>query len=226
MKMLLILRSPWRKPGLIFSVKRQLAQLLVSLFAGMIWLAVSADPALAKDKANKTPEAAPIAAPTKNPLDFRRTTLIVHDIEKSLALYRDALGMTVEYDQQLTSPGLTTRHGSDGKNRSRLVLLKANNSYIGMLGLWQFLDQTDMDEAPADPADFTPGGIVLVFNSDDLDRAFAKASKAPGVSVVNAPVLTKYPSPKGDIEVMVSMLTDNDGHTIELNKLIRDPRRE
>ena len=34
-----------------------------------------------------------------NPLDLRRTTLVVRDIEKSLALYRDALGMTVEYDQ-------------------------------------------------------------------------------------------------------------------------------
>ncbi|MDX1293662.1 MAG: VOC family protein, partial [Hyphomonas sp.] len=85
-----------------------------------------------------------------NPLDFRRTTLIVRDMETSLALYRDALGMTVEYDQELTSPGLAERHGADGKNRSRLVLLKANDSFIGMLGLWQFLDQTDKDLAEPD----------------------------------------------------------------------------
>ena len=92
-----------------------------------------------------------------NPLDLRRTTLVVRDIEKSLALYRDALGMTVEYDQELTSPGLTSRFGADGENRSRLVLLKANDSFIGMLGLWQFLDQTEQDLAEPDPADFTPG---------------------------------------------------------------------
>lgn len=221
-----LFRSPRRKPGSSLSSMRRIARLWIPAFVGMIGILIAADPALAKNKAAKAQEAAPAAASAKNPLDLRRTTLIVRDIEKSLALYRDALGMTVEYDQQLTSPGLSTRAGADGKNRSRLVLLKANNDYIGMLGLWQFLDQTPQDKAAPDPADFTPGDIVLLFNTDNLDDAFAKASKAPGVSVVGAPSLRRYPSPKGDIEVMVSMLTDNDGHTIELNKLIRDPRRE
>ena len=160
-----------------------------------------------------------------NPLDLRRTTLVVRDIEKSLALYRDALGMTVEYDQELTSPGLSTRFGADGENRSRLVLLKANDSYIGMLGLWQFLDQTEQDLAEPDPADFTPGEIVLLFNSKTLDETFPAAAAAPGVSVIGEPKERRYPSPAGDIVVMVSMLTDNDGHTLELNQLISDPRQ-
>jgi catechol 2,3-dioxygenase-like lactoylglutathione lyase family enzyme len=165
----------------------------------------------------------PAPAPT-NPLDLRRTTLVVRDIEKSLALYRDALGMTVEYDQVLTSPGLGRAH-SDGVNRSRLVLLKANNSYIGMLGLWQFLDQTEADRRLPDAADFTPGDIVLLFNATDIERAFAAARTAPGVVVISEPKMRRYPSPAGDIEVMVSMLIDGEGHTIELNKLIRDPRQ-
>lgn len=162
----------------------------------------------------------------QNPLDLRRTTLVVRDIENSLAFYRDALGMTIEYDQELTSPGLESRHGADGTNRSRLVLLKANNDFIGMLGLWQFLDQTDKDLAPADPADFTPGEIVLLFNSKNLDEVFPKAAAVANVQIVGEPHLRKYPSPAGDIEVMVSMLVDPDGHTVELNQLIRDPRRE
>ena len=123
---------------------------------------------------------APVA--DANPLDLRRTTLVVRDIEKSLALYRDALGMTVEYDQELTSPGLAMRYGADGQNRSRLVLLKANDSFIGMLGLWQFLDQTAQDLAEPDPADFTPGEIVLLFNSKTLDVTFPAAAAAPGAS--------------------------------------------
>lgn len=159
-----------------------------------------------------------------NPLDLRRTTLVVRDIEKSLALYRDALGMTVEYDQELTSPGLSMRYGADGENRSRLVLLKANDSFIGMLGLWQFLDQTDQDLAEPDPADFTPGEIVLLFNSNTLDVTFPAAAAAPGVTIIGEPKERRYPSPAGDIVVMVSMLTDNDGHTIELNQIISDPR--
>ncbi len=170
-----------------------------------------------------------VAEPTEtaaNPLDLRRTTLVVRDIETSLAFYRDALGMTVEYDQELTSPGLSIRAGADGKNRSRLVLLKANDDYIGMLGLWQFLDQTDKDKADPDAADFTPGEIVLLFNVDNLEEAFPKAAAVDGVQVVGEPKPRKYPSPAGDIEVMVSMLIDPDGHAVELNKLIRDPRRD
>jgi catechol 2,3-dioxygenase-like lactoylglutathione lyase family enzyme len=162
----------------------------------------------------------------QNPLDLRRTTLVVRDIEKSLALYRDALGMSVEYDQELTSPGLAMRHGADGQNRSRLVLLKANDDFIGMLGLWQFLDQTEMDIAEPDAADFTPGEIVLLFNSKTLDVTFPAAAAAPGVKIIGAPKERRYPSPAGEIVVMVSMLTDNDGHTIELNQLVSDPRQE
>jgi catechol 2,3-dioxygenase-like lactoylglutathione lyase family enzyme len=162
----------------------------------------------------------------RNPLDLRRTTLVVRDIEASLALYRDALGMTVEYDQEVTSPGLSMRYGADGQNRSRLVLLRANDDYIGMLGLWQFLDQTEKDRAEPDAADFTPGEIVLLFNTETLDETFAAAAAVPGVTVVGEPKERRYPSPAGDIVVMVSMLTDTDGHTIELNQLLEDPRRD
>lgn len=161
----------------------------------------------------------------RNPLDLRRTTLIVQDIERSLAFYRDALGMSVAYDQRISSPGLTMRAGADGKNRSRLVLLEANDSFIGMLGLWQFLDQTEQDLAEPDPADFTPGDIVLLFNTTELEETFPKAAASPGVRVVSEPVKRAYPSPAGEIVVMVSMLVDPDGHTVELNEIISDPRQ-
>ena len=167
----------------------------------------------------------PVVETPKNPLDLRRTTLVVRDIENSLALYRDALGMTIEYDQELTSPNLG-RAKSDGVNRSRLVLLKANDSYIGMLGLWQFLDQTKYDKRDPDAADFTPGEIVLLFHADNQEEAFARAAAVKGVKIIGEPRPRKYPSPAGDIEVMVSMLVDPDGHIIELNKNIRDPRKE
>lgn len=177
------------------------------------------------DGAQSTEETAPVEMVEKaNPIDLRRTTLVVRDLETSLAFYRDALGMTVEYDQELTSPGLTTRAGADGTNRSRLVLLKANDNFIGMLGLWQFLDQTEHDLAEPDAADFTPGEIVLLFNADNLEEVFPKVAAVSGVQIIGEPKLRKYPSPQGDIEVMVSMLVDPDGHTVELNRLISDPR--
>lgn len=159
-----------------------------------------------------------------HPINLRRTTLVVRDVEASLSLYRDALGFEVVYDQELTSPGLDTRHGADGQNRSRLVLTQTNSDQMGMIGLWQFLDPSDKDTAPVEPADFTPGKIVLLFHTTELDARFAAAAAVPGVTVISEPRERRYPSPAGDIIVIVSMLTDPDGYTIELNQRVFDPR--
>lgn len=155
----------------------------------------------------------------RNPLDLRRTTLVVSDIENSLAFYRDALGMEVQYDQELTSPNLG-RRGGDGVNRSRLVLLRANDGFIGMLGLWQFLDQSEYDAAPPQEPGFVPGDIVLLFNHRNLEEIFPDAAAVPGVQVLGEPRERVYPSANGDIHVMVSMLVDPDGHIVELNRVI------
>lgn len=160
----------------------------------------------------------PAMADDKLPTDFRRTTLIVRDIDKSLALYRDALGMTVYYDQELTSPQLE-RTGGDGKNRSRLVLLKSNDGFVGLLGLWQFLDGPAAPPPKAKP-DFAPGEIVVLFNATDLETRFEKLRATPGVKIMSEPALREYPGKDGPIRVMVSMLTDPDGHIVELNKAL------
>lgn len=160
------------------------------------------------------------------PINLRRTTMVVKDMDAALKLYSDALGMNVVYDQELSSPGLTTRHKADGKNRSRLVLLQSNSGQMGMVGLWQFLDQTEKDLAEPDAADFTPGEIVMLFHAENLEEAFAKASKVEGVKVLGVPKERRYPSPAGDIVVMVSMLIDMNGHTIELNQKVFDPREQ
>lgn len=155
----------------------------------------------------------------RNPLDLRRTTLIVRDMEASLAFYRDALGMTVQYDQQLTSPRLE-RAGGDGVNRSRLVLLKANDSFIGMLGLWQF-ETGPAQQPPAQPA-FAPGEIVLLFNATDLETRYQATIAVPGVHEMSPPTPRSYPGQDGapPIQVIVSMLSDPDGHIVELNRLV------
>lgn len=184
-------------------------RVIMVTLAMMLIAAFAVEPSWADD-----PKAEP-----RQPLDFRRTTLIVRDIDKSLALYRDALGMTVYYDQQLTSPRLQ-RKGSDGVNRSRLVLLKANDGFVGLLGLWQFLDGPTPPPPPAKP-DFAPNEIVVLFNADDLETRFEKVRATPGVRIMSEPTLRAYPGPNGtEIKVMVSMLTDPDGHVVELNKAL------
>ncbi|GIR82507.1 MAG: hypothetical protein CM15mP84_02550 [Cellvibrionales bacterium] len=73
----------------------------------------------------------PLAAAAEFPLLLRRTTLIVRDIEASLKLYRDGLGMEVIYDQEINRPHST----EDREQRLRLIFLKASHDYVGVIGL-------------------------------------------------------------------------------------------
>ncbi len=165
---------------------------------------------------------APVADEDRVPIDLRRTTLVVRDIDASLAFYRDALGMEVIYDQRIRTP--RDAPSDDEANRAlRLVFLRANDNYVGIIGLLQYVKPL---KSPANQGatPFTPGSIVLLFNAEDLDSTFAKARNVLGVRVLSEPGLTEYPSydGTGKIRVMVSVLTDPDGFVVELNQLLSD----
>ncbi|MEJ2534574.1 MAG: VOC family protein [Gammaproteobacteria bacterium] len=49
-------------------------------------------------------QAAPVPEEQRVPLDLRRATIVVDDMERSLAFYRDALGMVVTYDNWVLTP--------------------------------------------------------------------------------------------------------------------------
>ena len=52
-----------------------------------------------------TARAEPVPDAEQIPVDVRRTTLIVRDVDRSLAFYRDALGLKLVYDQLIVRPG-------------------------------------------------------------------------------------------------------------------------
>jgi len=152
-------------------------------------------------------------------IDLRRTTLVVRDIERSLEFYRDALGMVPIYDNLILTPR-DAAGVEDAERALRLVMLRANDDYIGVVGLLQYfkprketIDLTDTS--------FMEGTAVLLFNVDDLGGAFARARQVEGVVVIDEPMPVSYPSYDGEgvIEVIVSTLQDPDGFTIELNQL-------
>jgi catechol 2,3-dioxygenase-like lactoylglutathione lyase family enzyme len=164
--------------------------------------------------------AAPLPPAEQIPVDLRRTTLVVRDIDRSLPLYRDALGMTVIYDQLI---GGTDADGKPTAPTVRLVLLRANDDFIGVLGLMQRLNQT---ETPPPPVfrKAQPGGLILVFNVRDLETRFAQISSAPNVKVSEAPTRIEYPAPGGGvIPVLFSAVWDADGNFIELNRILGTP---
>lgn len=165
--------------------------------------------------------AAPVPEAERIPVDLRRTTLVVRDIERSLPLYRDGLGLKVIYDQLIG--GGPQPDGRTLPPTVRLVLLRANDDFIGVLGLMQRLN---LEQAPP-PPEFRragPGGLILVFNIQDLEQRFARIEATPFVTVAEKPRRIDYPAAGGgSIPVLFSAVWDADGNFIELNRLLGTP---
>ena len=165
----------------------------------------------------------PIAAAAEFPLLLRRTTLIVRDIEASLKLYRDGLGMEVIYDQEINRP-----HSSeDREQRLRLIFLKASHDYVGVIGLIDYeygYPDHPAHTKPVRREGFTPGNAILLFNTDGLEEKWPSIENAPGVEIISKPKLTEYPGygGKGKIRVLVSKFYDADGYILEVNQILRD----
>ena len=164
--------------------------------------------------------AQPVPDAERIAVDVRRTTLLVRDIDKSLPLYRDALGLKVVYDQ--TMGGGTDASGKPKPPTVRLVLLRANDLFVGALGLMQRL--ADTNPAPTLNRRPAAGSSIIVINAKDLEQRFEKIRSVPGVTVVTAPEMMEYPSPGGGvIPVLFSSIYDPDGFFIEINKILGTP---
>jgi catechol 2,3-dioxygenase-like lactoylglutathione lyase family enzyme len=167
-------------------------------------------------------QAEPVAPSQRVPIDLRRTTLIVRDMEASLRFYRDALDMRVAYDQVIRTPR-DAPNDAAAERSLRLVLLQANDDFVGMIGLIQYYKPIKTPpERAAEP--FSIGSMVFVFNARDAQQRFEQARRLPGVRVIEEPSRTSYPGYDGTgvIPVMVSILTDPDGFVVELNELLID----
>jgi catechol 2,3-dioxygenase-like lactoylglutathione lyase family enzyme len=165
-------------------------------------------------------QAAPVPEAQRIPVDIRRTTFVVRSIDTSLPFYRDALGLTQVYDQ-LIGAG-TDANGKPTPATIRLVLLRANDDYVGLLGLMERLDTTPPPRRELRKAQ--AGETIIVINVGDLEQRFPKVAATPGITVAETPHLVQYPAPGGGkIDVMFSSVWDPDGNYIELNHLLGTP---
>ncbi len=163
-----------------------------------------------------------VERPTERlPTDIRRTTLIVRDMENSLKLYRDVLGMRVNYDTLVTTSGVALPAGPPGA-QVRLVLLNGNDPFIGWIGLMEWLDPKLPDPGPY-PTRMGIGSHVIITQTDDVDGRCALAAAVPGVTMTAPARDQLYPGRNGapPIKVRGCNFFDPDGTLIEMNQLIR-----
>lgn len=173
----------------------------------------------AEAPASSTTVAAPSADEQQFPTDLRRVSLIVDDIDESLKLYRDVLEFEVNYDTEVTMSGVALPAGEPGA-KARLVLLSSNDSWVGWIGLLEWLDPP-LERGYA-PERMGIGDAILVFNTEKVDEHCAAAAELPGIKVTTEASNTTYPG-RGDgpdIVVRTCYLFDRDGYFMELNKVL------
>lgn len=147
---------------------------------------------------------------------LKRTTLIVRDVERSLGFYRDVLGLAVWYDDEIVLGGRGLAAGKRG-DRTRLVIMKAEDPVIGMLGLLQFTDPPL--PAPAEERSrLGIGDVVFVMQTDDV-RGVHERLLARGARVFVEPHEFVVRGADG-VEVTMTTVSfwDPDGYFFEINE--------
>ena len=146
----------------------------------------------------------------------KRTTLIVRDAARSLEFYRDVLGFSVWYDDEIVLSGRGLAAGRPG-DRTRLVIMRAADPVVGMIGLLEFT-------APRLPEPAAPrralgiGDVVFVMQTDDLAGVHRRLSEA-GAGIHAEPHAFSVRGADGLVVHMQSLsFWDPDGYFFEINE--------
>lgn len=153
---------------------------------------------------------------------IKRTTLMVRDMEKSRRWYEYVLGMTTWLDQEFIISGEGIAVGSKG-DKTHLVIMKAEDEKIGMIGLLQWIDPPL--PAPEIATAVTYGLPVFVVETDDAAE-LARRAEELGTRVHTKRREFTVTGSRGEKRHLAgTALFDPDGHFFECNQVlgIEDP---
>ena len=148
----------------------------------------------------------------------KRTTLIVRDMAASRRFYEHVLGMSVWMDTEFVLSGDGLAAGQDG-DRTHLVIMRAHNPKVGMIGLLQWLDPAW--PAPPPPREVTYGMPVFVVETGDA-AALARRAEEVGAHLYAGPRAWSTRGARGETRHLLGVsLFDPDGHFFECNEVTR-----
>ena len=149
---------------------------------------------------------------------LRRTTLMVRDADRALAWYVGVFGMTVWMDTPFTLSGTQLAAGARG-DRTRLVLLRCEHEWIGMIGLLQWIDPPQ--DAPAElPTRIAFGAPIFVMAAQDA-AATCERARALGSRIHSEPRDWTVTGADGREMAMIGCsFFDLDGYFFEVNQRV------
>lgn len=143
----------------------------------------------------------------------RRTTIVVANLERSLAFYRDLLGMDLFFQGDVGNPGASSVTAVECSGL-RMVVLSAQGSEVGMIGLMEIQGANPPLESTRWDKRLKTGESILVIPTENM-LALHQRMIAAGVCVVAPPTRVVVP---GRPEIHEMMARDPDGMVINLTQ--------
>lgn len=149
---------------------------------------------------------------------LRRTTFIVADAQRSASFYESVFGWTRFYDHALTAKAGFPPVGPRDEP-VKLVLLKAQDPQIGMLGFLQYVEAPFDTAVPSKRTRVRMGEPILVIQTEDVHGIHARAVAA-GATIATPPTDWQVPSPDGRSVIRLRSMSmfDPDGIYSEINQ--------
>ena len=159
---------------------------------------------------------------------LKRTTILVNDCERSIAFYRDVVGMTEYYNQTMTVGGRIIPAGEPGAE-VHLGIMEGNRSDIAKLGILEWTGP----RLPENP-DFATrtrmgiGDVVFVCETPDMDPLIDRINASPECLIHCPPHDWSVPTPDGQRQIEMTTLSffDPDGQFFEVNHKRNQPNIE
>jgi catechol 2,3-dioxygenase-like lactoylglutathione lyase family enzyme len=149
---------------------------------------------------------------------LRRTTFIVPDAARAAQFYESVFSWTRFYDHALVAKAGFPPVGPQDEP-VKLVLLKAEDPKIGMVGFLQYVDPPFDTAIPVNRSKVRMGEAILVVQTDDVDGVHRKAVAA-GANVCVPPTSWEVPSHDGSsvIRLRTMSMFDPNGIYSEINQ--------
>lgn len=180
-----------------------------------------AAPVTAQDDSSVTPLIERVV-PKSNPVVFQdgmnvaplaRATIFVRDIEESLKLYRDILGLHPMFDNYWKGSGINAIMGTDGLE-VRATVLMAGESVSGNLGIYQLHNDETVPAPSQQTPDTRTGDFAIVFPTNDIWRLTDEITAA-GYPIVSPPV-SLIIRDEYEVQPVEMMFRDPDGVLVNL----------
>ena len=139
-----------------------------------------------------------------------RATVFVTDLEESLKLYRDILGLKPRVERVLEGPRADQILGTEGA-KVRLVILQSGDTLSGNVGLFTYDDE---QSPPPSRTEVRTGDVAFIFITSDIQGIYEQV-QAAGYPIVSPPMVL-FPRPDSETQDLEMLFFDRDGIGVNL----------